>query len=164
MTRQELQSLIDRVIGKKGIMRSSAWWVRKLFNGVVGYLEKYAESYANDAVKKVKITSDTEMSDESTNPVQNKAIKAYVDDVVSKVNIVVDATMSDNSENPVQNKVIKAYVDELQKQIVDDVQKQIVDELQKQMIDNEKVVAYSLSDLKRDLAKIEKRIDLLEAK
>lgn len=79
MNKQELQALIDRVIGTKGIMRSSAWWVRKLFNEVVGYLEKYAESYANNAVKKVKITSDTEMSDESTNPVQNKVIKAYVD-------------------------------------------------------------------------------------
>lgn len=75
MNKKDLQSLIDRVIGTKGIMRSSSWWVRRLFNEVIGYAEKYA----NDAVKKVKITSDTEMSDESTNTVQNRVIKSYVD-------------------------------------------------------------------------------------
>lgn len=75
MTRQELQALIDRVIGKKGIMRSSAWWVRTLFNKVL----EYVESYTKNAVANAKVKSDTEMSDESTNPVQNKVIKAYVD-------------------------------------------------------------------------------------
>ena len=75
MTRVELQALIDRVIGTKGIMRSSAWWVRKLFNKVL----EYVESYTNNAVANAKVKSDTEMSDESTNPVQNKVIKAYVD-------------------------------------------------------------------------------------
>lgn len=75
MTREELQALIDRVIGTKGIMRSSAWWVRKLFNKVL----EYVESYTKNAVANAKVKSDTEMSDESTNPVQNRVIKAYVD-------------------------------------------------------------------------------------
>ena len=75
MTRVELQALIDRVIGTKGIMRSSAWWVRNLFNKVL----EYVESYTKNAVANAKVKSDTEMSDESTNPVQNRVIKAYVD-------------------------------------------------------------------------------------
>lgn len=75
MTKQELQTLIDRVIGTKGIIRPSAWWVRRLFNKVL----EYAESYTKNAVANAKVKSDTEMSDESTNPVQNKVIKAYVD-------------------------------------------------------------------------------------
>lgn len=52
-------------------------------------------------------TVDTEMSDSSTNAVQNKVIKGYVDDNT----VTVDSAMSDSSENAVQNKVIKAYVD-----------------------------------------------------
>ena len=103
MTRQELQALIDRVIGTKGIMRSSAWWVRKLFNKVL----EYVESYTNKAVANAKVKSDTEMSDISINPVQNKVIKEYIDK--NKVN--VDSSMSSSSNNPVQNRVIKAYVD-----------------------------------------------------
>lgn len=70
MTKKDLQSLIDRVIGTKGIMRSSAWWVRRLFNEVIGYAERYAD-------KSAKV--DTQMSDESNNAVGNSTIKAYVD-------------------------------------------------------------------------------------
>ena len=55
------------------------------------------------------ITVDSEVSDESTNPVQNKVIKKYVDEHTP--DITVDSEMSDSSVNPVQNKVIKAYVD-----------------------------------------------------
>lgn len=71
MKREELSALVDRVIGSKGIMRTPAWWVRYLFNKLVEYVDS--------AIKSVKIKSDTEMSDESENPVQNKVIKAYVD-------------------------------------------------------------------------------------
>ena len=61
--------------------------------------------------KKVTVTADSEMSDTSTNPVQNKAIKAYVDDAVNNVTIDVDSELSATSENPVQNKAVKQYVD-----------------------------------------------------
>lgn len=55
---------------------------------------------------------DTEMSDTSENPVQNKVIKKYVDDKIAEIPVVtVDSELSDISENPAQNKVIKAYVD-----------------------------------------------------
>lgn len=55
-----------------------------------------------------KITDiDTEMSDTSTNVVENKVIKKYVDDNV----VTVDSQMSLSSENPVQNKVVREYVD-----------------------------------------------------
>lgn len=39
MTRENLTALIDRVIGSKGILRAPAWWVRRLFNAVIGYAE-----------------------------------------------------------------------------------------------------------------------------
>ena len=55
-------------------------------------------------------TIDTEMSDTSTNAVQNKVIKKYVDDTA--VGGTMDTEMSDSSTNAVQNKVIKQYVDE----------------------------------------------------
>lgn len=81
MTREQLQTLIDRVIGKKGIMRSSSWWVRRLFNEVIAYCEGLTP----------KIEVDSEMSDESENAVSNKAIKAYVDGKVGNINSVLDS-------------------------------------------------------------------------
>lgn len=35
MTKIEIQSLIERVIGKKGNLRTPSWWMRKLFNEVI---------------------------------------------------------------------------------------------------------------------------------
>ena len=93
MTRQELSLLIDKVIGSKGIMRSSVWWVKRLLNKIVEYLQEYVDS----AIKSVKIKSDTEMSDESESTVQNKVIKAYVDDAVSKVGGEVVDTLDSES-------------------------------------------------------------------
>lgn len=81
-------------------------------------------------------TVDSELSETSENPVQNKVITASLngkqDSLVSGTNIktingnsilgegnieitggTVDTTMSDTSENAVQNKVIKSYVDGL---------------------------------------------------
>ena len=72
------------------------------------------------------IEIDGEMSDTSTNPVQNKVVKAYADlhpkyKVIEEIVppegggsgvIVLDTEMSDDSENGVQNKVIKKYVDD----------------------------------------------------
>ena len=55
------------------------------------------------------ITIDDEMSDSSTNAVQNKVIKGYVDTEIA--NIPVDSALSDVSENPVQNKVVKNALD-----------------------------------------------------
>ena len=53
-----------------------------------------------------RTTVDTGMSDTSTNPVQNKAVKSYVDGRTT-----LDTAMSDNSTKAVQNKVVKSYVD-----------------------------------------------------
>ena len=52
---------------------------------------------------------DSELSDTSTNPVQNKVVKAAIDNIQSTVD--VDSELSDTSTNPVQNKVVKAAID-----------------------------------------------------
>lgn len=76
MDRIELQTLIDRVIGKKGILRAPSYWVRRLFGNLM--------DYTDEAVKNVKITVDSEMSDSSENAVSNKVIKAYVDNAIAQ--------------------------------------------------------------------------------
>ena len=53
------------------------------------------------------ITVDSELSDTSTNPVQNKVVKAAID----AKTVTVDSALSDTSTNPVQNKVVKAALD-----------------------------------------------------
>lgn len=63
-------------------------------------------------------TIDDAMSDVSNNAVANSVIKAYVDAAVSGGTI--DTAMSDVSENAVQNKVIKAYIDAQAGLTVDD--------------------------------------------
>ena len=39
MNREDLHILIDKVIGIKGIMRSSAWWVRRLLREMISYTD-----------------------------------------------------------------------------------------------------------------------------
>lgn len=75
MKREELISLIDKVTSGKGILRTTGYWMRKLFKEVLGYTD--------DAVKNVKVEVDSEMSDSSENAVSNKVIKAYVDGMAS---------------------------------------------------------------------------------
>ena len=53
-------------------------------------------------------TVDSELSETSTNPVQNKVVKKAIDDA----KITVDAELSDTSTNPVQNKVVKKAIDD----------------------------------------------------
>lgn len=81
MDRTELQALIDRVIGKKGILRAPSYWMRKVLNSIVEYCEGLTP----------KIEVDTEMSDESENAVSNKVIKGYVDGLVGDVGSAIDA-------------------------------------------------------------------------
>ena len=81
MDRNELQALIDRVIGKKGILRAPSYWMRKVFNEVIAYCEGLTP----------KIEVDSEMSDESENAVSNKVIKGYVDGLVGDVSSAIDA-------------------------------------------------------------------------
>ena len=61
MTRDELQTLIDRVIGKKGILRAPSWWMRRLLGNLMDYTDGKAEEG-----------------------------KAYVDDKVGDINSVLD--------------------------------------------------------------------------
>ena len=62
-----------------------------------------------------KITIDTNMNENSENPVQNKVIMAYIKDNA----VQVDDTMDDNSENPVQNKIVKEYIDTVDQKVDD---------------------------------------------
>lgn len=51
--KQEIINLIDKVIGKKGIMRSPAWWVNRIFCKILQYTDdtvRYAESRANSKI------------------------------------------------------------------------------------------------------------------
>ncbi len=49
---------------------------------------------------------DNELNSESTNPVQNKAIKAALDKKLDKSEYVIDSELSGASTNPVQNKTL----------------------------------------------------------
>lgn len=93
MKREELNTLIDRVTSGKGILRTTGYWMRRLFKAVLGYSDAKAEevkTYTDDAVKNVKVEVDSEMSDESDNAVSNKVIKAYVDGLVGDIDSVLD--------------------------------------------------------------------------
>lgn len=75
MGRNELQALIDRVIGKKGILRVPAWWANKVLNSIIEYCESLTP----------KIKVETEVND-SGNPVSSAAVKGYVDTGVNSIN------------------------------------------------------------------------------
>lgn len=75
--------------------------------------EKLGEAQTN-------IVVDAELSETSTNPIQNKAVKSAVDALnttvagkLNKTDYVVDAELSTTSTHPVQNKAVKSAVDSL---------------------------------------------------
>lgn len=63
MTREKLSALIDRAVGTKGILRIPAYWMRKILNAIISYLEP-----------------DASVSFTSAKAVQNKVIRQYVDE------------------------------------------------------------------------------------
>ena len=58
--------------------------------------ETNAKTYLDKIIEKVDIVVDTEMSDTSENPVQNKVIKKYVDDHSADVSDMIGATADQN--------------------------------------------------------------------
>lgn len=75
--------------------------------------EKLGEAQTN-------IVVDAELSETSTNPIQNKAVKSAIDALnttvagkLDKSAYVVDAELSATSTHPVQNKAVKSAVDSL---------------------------------------------------
>ena len=70
MKREELTALLDRVIGGKGILRTPAYWMRKLLNSIVDYCEALTP----------KIKVEEEVND-SENPVSSKAVKEAIGDI-----------------------------------------------------------------------------------
>ena len=81
MKREELTALLDRVIGGKGILRTPAYWMKKVLNETISYLE----GYTNKAVSNVKIDVESSVNT-STNPVQSIAVKTYVDAEIKTIN------------------------------------------------------------------------------
>lgn len=59
----------------------------------------------------VTITVDSELSDTSTNAIQNKVVKAALDTKLDTTSYTVDDTLSDESTNPIQNKAVKKAID-----------------------------------------------------
>lgn len=140
MTRNELSAFIDKVVGSKGIMRASVWWVKKLLNKMLDYCESLTP----------KIKVDSEMSDSSENAVSNKAIKEYVDDADNTLaerinaleqnsggsNIEVDAELSESSTNAIANKAVTGAI-----------------------VEGEEVTAVALTDLDKRLKDIVKILE-----
>lgn len=144
MDASKLHDLIDKVIGKSGPLRTPAWWMRRVLQTIVDFIES-----VDSSIPKV----DSSMSDTSTNAVQNKVIKAYVDKVVANSKPEINSVMSDTSTNAVQNKVIKAYVDKSVASVNESVENII--------IENEKVTSAALNDLKSRIDKLSAIIESL---
>lgn len=67
MTYSELTTLIDKVIGAKGIARVSSWWLKKLFRSLLDYAKSNAEAVSashsmnkRDKVKTASLVSSTQ--------------------------------------------------------------------------------------------------------
>ena len=80
----------------------------------LGIFNKETKTYQKVAGTAEAAVVDAEMSDTSTNTVQNKVIKKYVDDHAT--NITVDDALSTTSTNPVQNKVVTSNSTDIRKE------------------------------------------------
>ena len=59
----------------------------------------------------ITITIDSELSDTSTNAIQNRTVKAALDTKLNRESYVVDDKLNAESINPIQNKAVKAAID-----------------------------------------------------
>lgn len=75
----------------------------------------FFKSGSNDTTTPIKIDIDDELSDTSTNPVQNKVIT----EALRNINIPIDNEINEESENPVQNKVIATELRKLFQSVSD---------------------------------------------
>lgn len=55
MKREEISALINRAIGSKGILRASAYWVKRIFNQVLDYSEESTNTAIKVVDKKAEI-------------------------------------------------------------------------------------------------------------
>lgn len=111
------------------------------------------------------ITVDSEVSETSENPVQNKAIKAYVDEQVAKAgggsSVDVDTELSNMSTNPVQNKVITNAINakadntrvDLISERLDDIDGEMKDFATESQLNNKQDVITDLDTIRQGAAK-----------
>lgn len=59
MNKENLLALIDRVIGKEGILRVPAYWMRRILGKLMEYSDKTAESQARQALTDAKTYADS---------------------------------------------------------------------------------------------------------
>ena len=97
MSKEKLQSLIDRVIGKDGILRVPAYWMRKVFLSVIDYVNKAIETSAK-ATESNAITSATAASKEYTDQQiaeLDAAIKSYTEKYMGEKEEIISASLVD---------------------------------------------------------------------
>lgn len=111
------------------------------------------------------ITVDSEVSETSENPVQNKAIKAYVDEKVANAgggsSVDVDTELSTSSTNPVQNKVITNAINakadntrvDLISERLDDIDSEMKDFATESQLNNKQDVITDLDTIRQGAAK-----------
>ena len=85
MNKIEIQSLIERVIGKKGNLRTPAWWMRKLFNEVLNWIQK--------------VDDETKSLEENINYVENYNLPFIVLKGSGTVTVDGKRIVIDSSEN-----------------------------------------------------------------
>jgi hypothetical protein len=111
------------------------------------------------------ITIDSEISDTSENPVQNKVVKAYVDEKVANSgggsSVDVDTELSNTSTNPVQNKVITNAINakadntriDLISERLDDIDSEMKDFATESQLNNKQDVITDLDNIRQGAAK-----------
>jgi hypothetical protein len=108
---------------------------------------------------------DSEISDTSENPVQNKVVKAYVDEKVANSgggsSVDVDTELSNTSTNPVQNKVITNAINakadntriDLISERLDDIDSEMKDFATESQLNNKQDVITDLDNIRQGAAK-----------
>ena len=110
------------------------------------------------------IKVDSELSDTSTNPVQNKVITSEIDYIYYKLDklesVEVDTSLSESSKNPVQNRVITSEINSIYDKIdnlkvdsetsVNPVQNKVItkklNEVFQSVSDGKKLIASAITD------------------
>lgn len=113
MKEKELNELLDKVIGTKGNLRIPAYWMRKVFSGLMEWAKGLTPDV--DVPKKVsELENDADYATLSEVNTMGSNCNSYTETYVNNNRVYVDSALSSSSTNPVQNKVVNTAINKKQ--------------------------------------------------
>lgn len=89
METQEIKKHIDRVVGTKGILQVPSWWMHKILNDMIEYLDEKSDISALQALKE-DIENHLALISDSVNSLDSRILKLESQELIKVVTELPD--------------------------------------------------------------------------